>query len=164
MVMCPDVPAPWSTWTFWQNSSTGTVSGVSGASSIDLDYFNGTLAQLAKLGVAGGADAGPPPDTGTAVDSGGSGKDGTTPPPRDGGHDAGAPPGDAGKISHQSDASSDGGGGSGGSTFDHRAGGCSLGAGHSREDERPLALALLLPLLASASRRRGRVATGARGD
>jgi lysozyme len=42
--LCPDLPAPWSRWTFWQNSETGTVNGISGA--VDLDKFNGSLADL----------------------------------------------------------------------------------------------------------------------
>ena len=34
-------------WTFWQHSSTGAVSGISG--NVDLDVFDGTLAQLQAL-------------------------------------------------------------------------------------------------------------------
>jgi GH25 family lysozyme M1 (1,4-beta-N-acetylmuramidase) len=56
LAMCPDVPAPWATWAFWQNSSTGTVSGVPSPGATDLDNFNGTLAQLQAFG--GGDDAG----------------------------------------------------------------------------------------------------------
>jgi lysozyme len=41
------VPAAWSTWTFWQYSSSGTVSGING--NVDLDCFNGTTANLQKL-------------------------------------------------------------------------------------------------------------------
>lgn len=37
----------WSNWTFWQHSSTGTVSGINGA--VDLDYFNGTAQALAAF-------------------------------------------------------------------------------------------------------------------
>jgi GH25 family lysozyme M1 (1,4-beta-N-acetylmuramidase) len=40
----PAGTSPWSTWNFWQYSSTGTVPGA--GSPIDLDVFNGTLAQL----------------------------------------------------------------------------------------------------------------------
>jgi lysozyme len=35
----PIVPAPWKTWTFWQNGATGVGGG-------DADYFNGDLAAL----------------------------------------------------------------------------------------------------------------------
>ncbi len=88
-VSCPDVPAPWSNWTFWQHTDTGTVPGVSGMGSVDLDTFNGTLSQLMGMG----ADAGGPTDSGTgggdaALDSG------TT--PRDSGSDAMVLPQDAG--------------------------------------------------------------------
>jgi lysozyme len=54
-VSCPSVPSPWSTWKFWQYSNKGTVPGISGA--VDLDRFNGTLAQL----TGGGASPPPPP-------------------------------------------------------------------------------------------------------
>jgi lysozyme len=58
---CPSTPTPWTSWSLWQYSDTGTVSGISGQ--VDLDRFDGTLAQLQAL--AGGAgsttDAGAPP-------------------------------------------------------------------------------------------------------
>jgi GH25 family lysozyme M1 (1,4-beta-N-acetylmuramidase) len=43
----PLVPAVWSTYTFWQYSSTGSVSGISG--DVDLDAFNGTKSALNNL-------------------------------------------------------------------------------------------------------------------
>jgi GH25 family lysozyme M1 (1,4-beta-N-acetylmuramidase)/5-hydroxyisourate hydrolase-like protein (transthyretin family) len=43
----PRVPGGWSTWTFWQTSSSGRVNGISG--NVDTDLFNGTRAQLATL-------------------------------------------------------------------------------------------------------------------
>lgn len=46
-VAAPTVPAPYTTWTFWQDSETGTVSGVSGK--VDTDWFNGTAAELDAL-------------------------------------------------------------------------------------------------------------------
>ncbi|MGO8996589.1 MAG: glycoside hydrolase family 25 protein [Polyangiaceae bacterium] len=56
-VTCPGVPAEWATWTFWQNSDSGSVSGISDA--VDLDFFNGTLAQLAGVtGGSGGSSSG----------------------------------------------------------------------------------------------------------
>jgi lysozyme len=48
---CPNLPKPWSKWTMWQYSSTGSVPGISG--NVDLDKFDGTLAQLQAI--AGGA-------------------------------------------------------------------------------------------------------------
>ena len=51
---CPDVPAPWSTWLFWQSSAEGTVAGVHGA--VDLDRFAGPRGDLLSLaGVDGGS-------------------------------------------------------------------------------------------------------------
>ena len=35
---------PWSSWEFWQYSSTGSVPGISG--NVDLDVFDGTLLEL----------------------------------------------------------------------------------------------------------------------
>ena len=42
--LCPDLPAPWSKWTFWQYTDKGSVAGVPGP--VDTDRFNGTMAQL----------------------------------------------------------------------------------------------------------------------
>lgn len=41
---CPDIPNAWNEWYFWQHSATGSVPGISG--DVDLDRFNGTLADL----------------------------------------------------------------------------------------------------------------------
>jgi lysozyme len=46
-VDCPTLPAGWQRWTFWQHSSAGTITGVTGP--VDLDAFAGTLAQLRRL-------------------------------------------------------------------------------------------------------------------
>jgi len=68
--LCPDLPAPWSTWKFWQNSGSGSAPGVSGQ--VDLDKFNGSLADLqafvAAVAPTSGDDSGtttqtPPPTT-----------------------------------------------------------------------------------------------------
>jgi hypothetical protein len=55
--LCPDIPAPWSRWTFWQNSGTGTAPGVGGT--VDTDYFNGSVADL--LAFANGTPSSSPP-------------------------------------------------------------------------------------------------------
>jgi lysozyme len=47
---CPDIPAAWSSWAFWQDSGSALVPGISGQT--DTDRFNGTLAQLQQM--AGG--------------------------------------------------------------------------------------------------------------
>jgi lysozyme len=41
--------APWARWTFWQHSSTGTVSGIPTVSGTDVNRFNGTPAELSRL-------------------------------------------------------------------------------------------------------------------
>ena len=43
-VAAPTVPAPWTTWTFWQYSKQGTVSGITG--SVDRDRFSGSKTDL----------------------------------------------------------------------------------------------------------------------
>ncbi len=76
-VSCPAVPGGWSTWAFWQKSDTGMVKGI--ASAVDLDEFNGSLAQLPVLGgsldggIGGPGPGGPAHDAGrqdAAVDGG----------------------------------------------------------------------------------------------
>jgi len=54
---CPDLPMPWTRWTFWQNTDKGTVDGIRGK--VDLDKFNGTLAELQAY-AQGGPTAIPP--------------------------------------------------------------------------------------------------------
>lgn len=53
---CPSMPARWSNWRFWQNKvgSAGSVSGIS--TKIDLDYFNGSEAELAAYAGPNGED------------------------------------------------------------------------------------------------------------
>lgn len=46
-VACPTVPSPWGILRFWQSSTTGYVSGISG--SVNLDTYNGSLAALQNL-------------------------------------------------------------------------------------------------------------------
>lgn len=46
-VSCPAMPSGWTSWHFWQSSDSGSVAGISGA--VDLDHFNGTMAQLKAL-------------------------------------------------------------------------------------------------------------------
>lgn len=52
-VSAPNLPSGWPSWTLWQFSDEGRVAGISG--NVDLDWFNGTRAQLetfARTGVA----------------------------------------------------------------------------------------------------------------
>lgn len=48
-VSSPTIPSAWDSqgWTFWQNESKATISGIEGTT--DHDIFNGTLAQLQQL-------------------------------------------------------------------------------------------------------------------
>jgi lysozyme len=41
---CPTMPSGWTDWQFWQSSDSGSVPGISG--NVDVNFFNGTLAQL----------------------------------------------------------------------------------------------------------------------
>lgn len=41
---CPNIASPWTKWYFWQYSSTGSVSGISG--NVDMNHWNGTAADL----------------------------------------------------------------------------------------------------------------------
>ena len=55
----PKVPGGWSSWTFWQRTDSGRVSGIGG--NVDMNRFNGTSAQLAALArSSGGTTAAPP--------------------------------------------------------------------------------------------------------
>lgn len=64
-VACPSMPSNWTEWRFWQSGSTGRVPGISG--NVDVDVFNGTLAQLrAFAGVVP-----PPADGGMSHPDGG---------------------------------------------------------------------------------------------
>ena len=66
-VSSPRVPGAWSTWTFWQRTSTGRVNGISG--NVDMNKFNGSDAQLAKIANAySGSDA--PAPSGPTVPAG----------------------------------------------------------------------------------------------
>ncbi|GAC1518847.1 MAG: hypothetical protein NVS3B10_20750 [Polyangiales bacterium] len=61
---CPDIPAPWTNWKFFQYSDKGSVPGVTGG--VDVDKFNGTMADLIAVagGDGGGGGAPPPPPSG----------------------------------------------------------------------------------------------------
>jgi lysozyme len=51
----PSIPKPWSSWTFWQHSQSGSLPGISGP--VDLDRFQGSLDDLKKLTLAGNVTA-----------------------------------------------------------------------------------------------------------
>jgi lysozyme len=50
---CPDLPTTWAKWQFWQYADQGSVSGITG-SGLDMDRFNGTLADLQAFANGGG--------------------------------------------------------------------------------------------------------------
>jgi len=54
---CPNIPAPWTKWMFWQHSDTGKVDGVV-SSELDLNVYNGTLEQLQQFAAGGDAPCG----------------------------------------------------------------------------------------------------------
>lgn len=66
-VSCPTVPDSWTSWRFWQFSSTGTLSGITGQ--VDLDRFNGSATQLRAL-ARQVVDAGAPPTDAGVADAG----------------------------------------------------------------------------------------------
>jgi len=45
------VPAPWGFWTFWQYDDGGQIAGI--PADVDVNQFNGSLAQLAKFQKSG---------------------------------------------------------------------------------------------------------------
>ena len=77
-VSCPDVPAAWKTYDFWQSTGTGAFPPLTG--NVDLDTFNGTLADLqtfaygtpaSDASAEASVDASQPTDAKTANDAGG---------------------------------------------------------------------------------------------
>lgn len=63
-VSCPNVPAPFTSWGYWQYSATGTVPGISG--DVDLNVFNGPLDALEATTV-------PDPSSSSSSSGGGAG-------------------------------------------------------------------------------------------
>ena len=55
----PIVPGGWRSWTFWQYTSSGRLSGIAG--NVDMNRFHGTGAQLAALANGSGGSTGPVP-------------------------------------------------------------------------------------------------------
>jgi GH25 family lysozyme M1 (1,4-beta-N-acetylmuramidase) len=45
---CPKTPDGWKTWVFWQSTDQAKLAGIT-ANTVDLDVFNGTLAELQQL-------------------------------------------------------------------------------------------------------------------
>ncbi|MEZ4368293.1 MAG: GH25 family lysozyme [Kofleriaceae bacterium] len=50
---CPTIPDPWSDWAFWQYTDSGSVDGIAGG--VDVNVFNGSMADLLALTGGGGS-------------------------------------------------------------------------------------------------------------
>ena len=95
-VSCPTVPSPtWTDWTFWQNSDSGSVAGISGA--VDTNVFNGALSDLHAFTNQGSMNrdmgGGHNPDLAGAPKDGGDDAGSTGNPGVDGGRGPGSPGG-----------------------------------------------------------------------
>lgn len=45
----PPCPQPWTKWSAWQNSESGTVAGATPGDKIDIDWFDGSLGEFMSL-------------------------------------------------------------------------------------------------------------------
>lgn len=129
-VSCPNVPTAWTTYAFWQSTGSGSLPVISGG--LDLDTFNGSLAQLEALGNPPEVDGGTPdasgPKDGGAADSS---------PGLDGGPGLDGSPGtDSGAADVQQD------------------GGCAMSPGGSRKANRGALMVAVGALLLGLRRRR----------
>jgi lysozyme len=66
---CPNIPDPWTKWLFWQHTASGSAPGVTGMT-LDLDVFDGTLADLQAFANAAPAPCGLIGGGGGEVDDG----------------------------------------------------------------------------------------------
>ncbi|MGE3765550.1 MAG: GH25 family lysozyme [Kofleriaceae bacterium] len=67
---CPNISAPWTEWAFWQFTSSGSVDGIAG--NVDVNRFDGTMAELMALTPGGGnGTGGNPPATCGVIDAAG---------------------------------------------------------------------------------------------
>jgi lysozyme len=103
-VSCPGMPAEWSAWRFWQNSDSGSVSGISDA--VDLDEFNGSLSALTALTGGPGGGGSSSGSSGGGSSSGGSSSGGSS---SGGSSSGGTSSGSSGASSGSSSGSSSGG-------------------------------------------------------
>jgi lysozyme len=110
-VTCPKIPSPaWSDWLFWQDSSTGTVAGITSA--VDTNQFNGTLSDLQGYvnggsgggGGGGGGGAGGGGGGGSGGSGGGGGSGGSGGAGGGGGSDDGGTGGNGGDDGGKADA------------------------------------------------------------
>jgi lysozyme len=124
-VSCPDVPSPWTTYTMWQSSASGTVSGIPDA--CDLDSFNGTVSQL--MGLTGsGSSSGSSSGGSSGSSSGGTGSSSGSGSGSSSGGQGSSSGGGSGGGSGSSGGS---GGGSGSGSSSGSSGGSGGGSGSS---------------------------------
>ncbi len=62
---CPNISEPWTKWSFWQFTSSGTVDGIAG--NVDVNRFDGTMAELTALTPGGGNGSGTNPPASCGV-------------------------------------------------------------------------------------------------
>lgn len=65
---CPDLPSPWTRWSFFQTSASGRVPGIQGA--VDTNLFNGSLDDLVRFTVEDRPACSVVPPEGRVVDDG----------------------------------------------------------------------------------------------
>jgi lysozyme len=114
---CPTIPNGWTSWVMWQWSDKGMVSGVA-ASAVDLDIFDGTLADLVTF--AGGSTGGGAGGGGGSTGGGAGGGGGATGGGAGGG---GGATGGGGGATGGGGGTTDGGTGGGGATGGGAGGG-----------------------------------------
>ncbi len=184
-VTCPDLPSPFTAWSFWQYSLTGTAPGLPNSNGMaDLDQFNGNMGALLGLTVGGSPDASSgagdaePPAciasgvAGTCIDTsvcaampGYVSTPGLCPGPAS--EQCCTPTGDASSGVEDTGTSpgGDGGGGGdagetdGGAPADHEtspSGGCSMALGGGTTGSSIPAIAFLFAGVVASSRRRSR--------
>jgi hypothetical protein len=74
-VACPDIPAPFKSWPFWQYAAMSDVPGIT-TMNVDLDRFDGTLDELHALGVTNAPSPSAASAGGASLPASGAGGDG----------------------------------------------------------------------------------------
>jgi lysozyme len=114
-VTCPDVPAPFTSWGFWQYDDMGSVPSITG--NCDLNVFDGTEADLTALTVQ-------PATTSSASSSSSSSSSSSTSSSSGGGGAGGAPSTSSSSAGNGGGKTTSASSGSGGITV-HASAGCS---------------------------------------
>lgn len=164
-VTCPDVPAPFTTWPFWQYDSMGTVPGISGSNNVDLDVFNGGATQLAALtkGASSSSSSGASSSSSGSSSSGSSGSSssGNSSSGSSGSSGGSGGAGGAGSSSASGHPHPTGTGSGGAAGTPHALGGCAT-APSSDDGGGALAVLAALALMGAGGRRRSGEGRGGR--